>query len=103
MAFQLWDYLIVGILVLTIVMFLTGNGDRALSLFGGSKAQDMLDEYDLKKLSAATVIFCFVLLLSEILILAGDSLPFNTGIFSIVLSILSLAVYVFCLRKFCRK
>ena len=58
---------------------------------------------DLKKLSAATVIFCFVLLLSEILILAGDSLPFNTGIFSIVLSILSLAVYVFCLRKFCRK
>ena len=103
MAFQLWDYLIVGILVFVIVMFLTGNGERALTLFGGSKTQEMLDEYDMKKLSVATVIFCIVLLLSEIVMLAEVSLPFNTGIFSIVLSILSLAVYVFCLRKFCRK
>ena len=103
MSIQFWDLLITGILVLVIIMFLTGNGHRAMELFGKDRSREMFREYDEKKLTRATVIFCLVLLADEIVILFGDRIPYNTGLITLTVSLLAIILYVFYLRKYCRK
>ena len=103
MSIQFWDLLITGILVLVIIMFLTGNGQRAMELFGKDRSREMFREYDEKKLTRGTVIFCLVLLADEIVILFGDRIPYNTGLITLTVSLLAIILYVFYLRKYCRK
>lgn len=99
---QLWDYLITGIIVLVLVMFITGNGDMVFDLFGGAQTREMMKNYDRRKVNRATIVFCLVMLVNEIIIIAGPDIP-QTGYISVAVGFASLLGYGLYLRNCCKK
>ncbi len=102
MSTNFLDIFIISVLVISIFMFLTGNGDTLINLFGGNRAANT-DQYDRDKLHRASLIFCVVLLAEELIQLVfGAQIPWFS-LASIGITALSLAVYVIYLKKYARK
>ncbi len=76
-----FDWIILILLVLFIVMFAFGKSDVLLNFFNGNRADEFDKMYDRDKMNKATLIFCIVLLIAELL--QGFILP-NVRIVSIV-------------------
>ncbi len=97
------DLFIIAVLVLSILMFLTGNGDLMIRLFGGNGGGPQEDIYDKAKMHRASLIFCVVLLLMEILqLVLKDRYPM-ISLLSVGITIAALACYVFYLKKYAKK
>ena len=102
MSDHILDYFIMAVLGFSVLMFLTGNGDRLLELFGGNR-DNSLKEYEHDKLMRASTILCIVLLVDElVLFFAGNQFRI-LGLISIIVPIAALAAYIFYIRKYARK
>ena len=97
------DIFIIAVLALSVVMFLTGNGDYLLNLFSGKNGNSSNDEYEKDKLHKSSLLLCTVLLANELLnLFLGPRVPVFPLI-SVGITIAALVVYVFYLRKYARK
>lgn len=102
MDMRAWDIIIIVFLAVFIVLFATGNGDKVSSLFGSGSGRDPNRDYDRKKTDRASLVLCCVLLVVEILLLVFPHSPVM-GYVSITTGIVSLCLYMYYLRKYCRK
>ena len=83
-------------------MFLTGNGDTLLSIFGGKK-YGMTDEYDKVKFNRATLVFCVILFVMEIFMMVyGRRFPVFSLV-SIAVTVADFIGYTVYLKKYARK
>lgn len=102
MALNFLDIFILAVLIISIVMLITGNGELLLNLFGG-KSGGSTDAYDKPKLMQATLILCIVLLIDELcLLLAAPKIP-AAGIASIAVTVCAFVVYIIYLKKYAAK
>ncbi len=95
------DIFIIAVLIICIIMLATGNGDTLTRLFGGGK--NLEDNYDIQKVHRASLVFCLVLLASELLtFFLGAKYPV-LGLVTVGVAIISLGVYAMYMRKYAKK
>ena len=97
------DIIIIVILIFSIAMFITGNGEQLMNLFSGNREHDTSKIYDRTKYDRACVLFCAVLLLLDlIMIFGGDKVP-AFSIISVIVVVVSFILFIFYLKKFAKK
>ena len=101
--FRTLDIIIIVILIFSIVMFITGNGEQLMNLFSGNRKHDTYEVYDRTKYDRACVLFCAVLLVLDlIMIFGGDQFP-AFSIISVIVVIVSFILFIIYLKKYAKK
>lgn len=94
-----FDWIIIFLLVLFIVMFALGKGNALLDFFSGSHADEYDKLYDRDKMNKATLIFCIILLIAELLqafILPGVRI---VSLVCLIVSVAAFVVYIVYMQK----
>ncbi len=100
---QTLDFLIIGFLVVSIVMFAIGKGDVLLNLFNSSQSKEMNETYDREKMDRASLLLCIVLLISELMMVFLGRTYSIVNIIALVLSIAAFAIYIGYMQKIRKK
>ena len=102
MALDFLDIFILAILIISILMLATGNGETLLTLFSG-KNSTFMNEYDKPKMLRATLFLCLALLAGELLMMfLKDVFPMIPFV-SIAITICSFVIYTVYLKKYAGK
>jgi len=100
---RFFDYVITACIILFIIMLVTGNGETLMRLFSGNSGQDMYKIYDRKRFDRACLLLLIVLLIDElVLIFLGSTYPV-LGLVSVVITIVTFALFIFYIRKYAKK
>ena len=98
MSASFLDVFIIAVLIISIGMIVTGNGESLFKMFGG-KQSNGFEKYEEGAMLKATLIFCIILLANEVCtIFLGDKIPYMPFI-SIGVTALDFAVFILYLRK----
>lgn len=93
------DWIFLVILAVFVVMFAIGKGDELLGFFSSKEAAEFEKLYDKKKMNRATLIFCIVLLITEIV--QGFLAPGiqSVQLICLVVSIAAFVAYIAYMQK----
>lgn len=96
---RLFDFIIIAVVVFAIFMLLSGNDDKLMGLFSG-RNQNVYDVYEREPFNRATLIFLFIMLGNELLLLfAGQRIPV-LSLISVGITIAAFAGFIVYIRKF---
>lgn len=98
-----FDIIIIVILIYAIFMLATGRGDDLFSRFSSRRQSDPGKTYDKEKMYRASLIFCIVLLGSELLLVFLGRRGRIFAIVSLAISIISLILYLLYMQKIRKK
>ena len=94
-----FDFLIIAVLVIAILMLITGNGEKLMGFFSGRQAPDVYSIYEKEPFHRASLIFCVVLLINElVLLLLSPKFP-PLSLITVGVTIVAFVVYVLYIRR----
>ena len=94
-----FDFIILAVLVIAIVMLITGNGEKLMGLFSSKQTPDVYQIYEKEPFHKATLIFCLVLLADELVLLfLSPQFPF-LSLVSVGVTVAAFAFFIFYIKQ----